>query len=132
MNKLFAILIMCSLSLPVLAIEEQGEFESVNQNTIEETVPEDVVIPKAEQVSSSKFKQPVSKKKLAKKFVIAMLCVVGTSIFLYGTLSLYNKVRETIIGQSVMPPEGEKPLDAPTDLTEAVKTFLDKTKWNQN
>ena len=71
----------------------------------------------------------MSKKKLAKKFIIAMLCVAGASVFLYGTLSVYNKIRDSFVSSAPELPEGEKPLDAPNDLTEAVKTFIDKTRW---
>ena len=58
-----------------------------------------------------------------------MLCVAGCSVFLYGTLSIYNKIRDGVLSQTQVPPEGEKPLDTPNDLTEAVKTFIEKTKW---
>ena len=141
MKKIFALLIMCSLSLPVSAIDEQevgltpideknietvvSETNSEYETSVlqEELKPVPVSLP-------SKYKEPVSKKKLAKKFIIAMLCVAGASIFLYLILSLYNKIRNAIIPQPPMPPEGEKPLDAPNDLTEAIKTFIEKTKWD--
>lgn len=130
MNKLFAILIMCSLSLPVLAIEEQeAVLDTQNSNAVEETTQNDVVLPSEKQLLDTTYKQPMSKKKLAKKFIIAMLCVVGTSIFLYGTLSIYNKIRDSIALNGADQSEDEKPLDAPSDLTEAVKTFIDKTRW---
>lgn len=140
MNKLFAILIICSLSLPVLAIEEQEAdwvpLSRDNQETVapeyEQTAETPVVREELQPVPvalPSRYKQPVSKKKLAKKFIIAMLCVAGASVFLYGTLSIYNKIREGFLPQVPIPPEGEKPLDAPDDLTEAVKTFIEKTKW---
>lgn len=129
MKKLFAILIMCSLSLPVIAIEEQkAGIEPQNQNVVEETATNDIQSAPVQEPDST-YKKPTSKKRLAKKFIIAMACVLGTSILLYGTLSIYNKMRD-ILAQGTTPPEGEKPLDAPTDLTEAVKTFVEKTKWN--
>lgn len=141
MNKFFAILIMCSLSLPVTAgeLEEPDfgsqsteNFETVTQEAVNELnqnvrEPENSYVPEA---LPSKYKEPVSKKTLAKKFIIAMLCVAGTSIFLYGSLSLYNKLREALSLQANLPPEGETPLTPPADLAEAVKTFVDKTNWN--
>ncbi len=140
MKKLFAILIMCSLSLPVLAIEGQ-EGETAQTGSLEVLTTEEVnelnnqqapVIdePSAPDVLPGRFKEPISKKKLAKKFIIAMLCVAGTSIFLYAVLSLYNKVRDAVATPEPIPPEGEKPLDSPADLTEAVKTFVEKTHWD--
>jgi hypothetical protein len=140
MNKLFAVLIMCSLSLPVLAIEEQGvELTPVNDNALETVQPQDSNTIEMPEVRDSlqpvptqlpsRYKAPMSKKKLAKKFIIAMLCVAGASVFLYGTLSVYNKIRDGFVSSAPELPEGEKPLDAPNDLTEAVKTFIDKTRW---
>ena len=140
MKKLFAIMIMCSLSMPVLAIDEQDYNTQVNEDSLEVIQPEDAsalhqdateqdTIIAPEETLPSRFKMPYSKKKLAKKFLIAMLCVAGCSVFLYGTLTVYNKVRNGLFSQAPIPPEGEKPLDAPSDITEAVKTFIDKTKW---
>ena len=131
---------MCSLSMPVLAIDEQ-DYTPVSEESLEIIQPEDATalhqdvtgqdtVLAPEETLPSRFKIPYSKKKLAKKFLIAMLCVAGCSVFLYGTLTVYNKIRDGIIAsQTPIPPEGEKPLDAPSDLTEAVKTFIDKTKW---
>lgn len=143
MNKLFAILIMCSLSLPVLGAEEMNELGTnrVDEQHIEAvTEIEDIQKPEAPELNEnlkpvpvvlpSRYKEPMSKKKLAKKFIIAMLCVAGTSIFLYGILSIYNKVRDGFIAQTPIPPEGEEPLNVPNDLTEAVKTFVEKTRWD--
>ena len=142
MNKLFAVLIIYSLSFPVFAISEQGmETVPYNQENLETLSTEEVK--ELENTSSieehdlipvpsslpSRYKQPYGKKNLVKKFVIAMLCVAGTSILLYGTLSIYNKLREGFIASASLPPEGEKPLDTPDDLTEAVKTFVEKTRW---
>ena len=142
MNKLFAILIMCSLSLPVIATEGQ-EAEATPETTsnLEVLTAEEIdelnneAIKKADETAlqeglPSRFKEPVSKKKLAKKFIIAMLCVAGTSIFLYGTLSIYNKLRNGFATQDISDAEGEQPLQAPSDLTEAVKTFIEKTRWD--
>lgn len=144
MNKLFAILIMCSLSLPVIATEGQ-EAESVPEQTgnlevltteeideLNRTTPQDASLMTTTPESlPSRFKEPISKKKLAKKFIIAMLCVAGTSVFLYGTLSVYNKIRDGFTEQSSIPPaEGEQPLETPSDITDAVKTFIEKTHWD--
>ena len=142
MNKLFAILIMCSLSLPVLAIEgQEAETAPAETNNLEVLTTEEInelnnqPVPKVDESSApdvlpGRFKEPTSKKKLAKKFLIAMLCVAGTSVFLYVTLNLYNKVRDVVTTSEPIAPEGEKPLDTPSDLTEAVKTFVEKTHWD--
>ena len=142
MKKIFVILIICMLSLPVVAMGEQeagftpeiqeeleviepeglSEINDVKQN-IEDIAP----LPNA---LHSIYKEPISKKKLAKKFIIAMLCVAGTSIFLYTALSIYNKIRDGVLTSQQSSAEGDSSLTSSTDLTEAIKTFVDKTRWN--
>jgi len=142
MNRIFVILLMCILSLPVIAIEGQEvELTPVNEETLEVIPPEETKelnspisfeqnrLPAPTQNLNGQFKEPVSKKKLLKKFVIAMLCVAGTSIFLYGALSIYNKIRESLGVSKTEQLEGEQTLEAPSDLTEAVKSFVEKTHW---
>ena len=142
MDKFFAILLMCILSLPVIAIEGQEvELAPVNEETLEVIPTEEAKelnspvsfeqnkIPAPTQNLNGQFKEPVSKKKLLKKFVIAMLCVAGTSVFLYGALSIYNKIRNGLDVEKTEPLEGEQTLEAPSDLTEAVKSFIEKTHW---
>ena len=75
------------------------------------------------------FKQPVSKKKIAKKFLAAMAGVLTSSFLIFFILTVYNKIRESILNQ-VKTPEGKTSLETPDDLESAVKTFLDKTEWN--
>ena len=144
MKNLFALIIMSSLILPVYSINGQedanlpdnsttnieelssDEIAHSEENTLESA---DSLSKTTQQVLPSTYKQPLSKKKLAKKFIIAMMCVAGTSAFLYIALSFYNKIRDGFVSSVPFSPEGEKPLDTPQDLTEAVKTFLDKTHW---
>jgi len=142
MNRFLAILIICMLSCPVIAIEGQDITEPVQSTEQIETLteqetdiinntnalPEAVATPSENKMYSG-YKEPVSKKKLIKKFIIAMLCVAGASVFLYLALSVYNRLREIFTENVAIPPEGEKPLETPADLTEAVKTFIDKTHW---
>ena len=132
---------MCSLSLPVIAIEgQEAETTQADTNNLEVLTTEEIdelnqqSVPEIDTSSFNnslpgRFKEPISKKKLAKKFLIAMLCVAGTSVFLYVTLSAYNKLRDTFAQSEPTLPEGEKPLNSPVDLTEAVKTFVEKTHW---
>jgi len=138
MNRIFAILIACSLALPVFAIDEQFSTPVSEENLeiIQPEMTEGIDYPSVKQESlppqtlPTRYKEPISKKKLVKKFILAMLCVAGASVFLYATLSVYNKIRDGFSSQDLVPPEGEKPLDAPCDLTDAIKTFVEKTRWN--
>lgn len=106
-NKIITILLMLTLVSPAIA-----EPEGIGSGSIP-------------------YKQPVSKRKVAKKFLAAMAGVGVSSILLYVTLSLYNKVRSSIIeAAKEIPPKGETSLVTPESLTDAVKTFLEKTKWD--
>ena len=142
MKKLFAILIMLTLTVPIFAenIPEQ-ESADIPAETTEVTVspaqydllPKDTVSETEANSSTAftkeQFKKPVSKKKLAKKFIIAMLCVVGASVFLYGILKIYNIICNNIGIQITDDKNTKQSLDAPQDITEAVKSFVEKTKW---
>ena len=93
------------------------------------TFEEQNVLPDFDVKNSSTFKQPSSKKKLAKRFIIGMFSVLACSVFLYVILSVYNKIRNLVAFSASENKVDENSLETPTDLTEAVKTFIDKTKW---
>lgn len=144
-NKFFAILILALLSLPVsvwavddysagagagVGVNEgveatQGVSESTGDETesVAQETPQEV-----QDLPTNPYKQPVSKKKIVMKFLAAMLGVGISSVTIYVGLTLYNKVRDGFAGE-VHTPEGETPLNTPEKMEDAVKTFLDKTKW---
>lgn len=64
------------------------------------------------------------------KFLFAMLWVAISSGFIYLILIAYKKL--ILKGRSVMPTyeSMEHSLDTPKNFKEAIKIFLDKTKWN--
>lgn len=74
------------------------------------------------------YKIPTSKRKLAKMFLKAMFGVAISSFVLLAILTMYNRMRDGILPKTKTL-EGEVSLDMPDDLSSAVKTFLDKTKW---
>ena len=107
-------------------------FESLDEDVQvkqEDNANIDIPAPPEQDVVSTPYKQPVSKKKIAKKFLIAMFCVAISSFAIYLGLTLYNRIRENFNSQSYLPPGEDKSLDTPNDITSAVKTFLEKTKW---
>ena len=85
--------------------------------------------PEEQEASTIPYKQPVSKKKMAKKFLMAMGGVAVSSILLFVFLTIYNKIRASILAPKPDQQSGETSLVTPENLTEAVKTFLDKTKY---
>lgn len=85
--------------------------------------------PEEQEASTIPYKQPVSKKKMAKKFLMAMGGVAVSSILLFVFLTIYNKIRASILAPKPEQQSGETSLITPENLTEAVKTFLDKTKY---
>ena len=132
-NKFFALLIMLTLVSPVLAEPENTGAPEALTPISQEDVSDRYVSTAREELpvlDTIPHKQPVSKKKIAKKFLAAMAGVGISSIMLYLILTLYNKIRENLLqAKKEIPPEGETSLVAPDNLVDAVKTFLEKTKW---
>lgn len=107
--------------------EQMGTIEPLDQtkqNTVEE-------LPSPSQTIS--YKQPESRRKVAKKFLLAMSGVAISSILLFLILTIYNKMREVLgFGQKeVLPKEDMTSLTTPDNLEDAVRTFLEKTKWDK-
>lgn len=144
-NKIVLILLLFTLSGAVTvkgeifseplinpAQEEAVSPLPVNTEEVEETV--ELLPPELNEPDSITFKQPASKKQLAKKFLLAMLAVTISSVVLFVLLSLYNRVRQVLLGENgtmskVSEENEEASLQTPGNLTQAVKTFIDKTKW---
>lgn len=131
MKKLFTIVIAILLSLPLLAWAVDDTVADVDVVETEQTeqvvnqIDEDIHLEEQEQNTQ----QPVSKRKIMKKFLAAMSGVVVSSILIYLLLTVYNRVREQVINR-VKTPEGETSLKTPDELDAAVKIFLEKTKWD--
>lgn len=143
-NRIFTILLVLTLAMPIAVNAEIFSEPLVNpaleetlsplpSDTLEETIEE--LPPELNDPNSYAFKQPVSKKKIVKKFLLAMLGVTISSVVLFVLLSLYNKVRQTLIDgasavQKFSVDNEETSLQTPESLAQAIKIFLDKTKWN--
>lgn len=124
-KRFFTILLTLVLSLPVSvwAVDTANE-DLVEQSTVQSVLEEEIkdIEPEIE------YKQPVSKKKIAKKFLAAMGGVAASSFIIFFLLTVYNRLREGYMGCSKKEYE-EDSLESPTDMLEAVKIFLEKTKW---
>jgi len=99
----------------------------VTTNVAPANLDEDKTIVETQAVDKT-YKQPISKRKIAKKFLLAMFGVGISSFLIFFVLTLYNKIRGRIVNQ-VKTPEGETTLQSPDDYDSAVRIFLDKTKW---
>lgn len=130
-NKILTILLALFLTVPAFAeletVYDEAPSERISQTS--ETVSTQNELPELTPTETFSYKQPVSKKKIAKKFVLAMLGVGISSIILYVILSLYNKMRNAVLSKPNQDEVSEAPLETPTNLSQAVKTFLEKTKW---
>ena len=127
MNKLFILILSAILSLPisVWAVDEAEVVQEEQTPTVVNTLDEE-----SQAVDgTTPFKEPISKRKIAKKFLAAMGGVAVSSFAIYVLLTAYNKVRDGYI-QQVKTPDGETSLETPDDLDGAIRTFLDKTKWS--
>lgn len=139
-NKLFLIIMFIVLLLPAPVLAEDVDVAVHDAVNIEEDgnrllnqLDEEIMPDSSEAVAERKdvglpYKEPISKRKLVKKFLLAMFAVGVSSLILYFGLTLYNSIREGNMPK-VKTLEGETPLTAPEDLSSAVKVFLNKTKW---
>lgn len=126
MNRLFAIVLAIVLSLPisVWAVDSTTVSETpAIVNTLDEDVVEEV-----KDETDNIYKQPIGKRKIAKKFLAAMCGVGISSLALFFLLTLYNKIREGYICHSKNS-DNEISLETPDDMNSAIKAFLDKTNW---
>jgi hypothetical protein len=62
--------------------------------------------------------------------MLAMLGVVGSSIVIYVGLSIYNRIREGVQSNVSYESEDNEQLASPHDFTDAIKSFLNNTKWD--
>lgn len=127
MNKIFSIILSISLSLPIMvwAVDNAETIEtpsSAIENIIDKNIIED------ETNIEAQYKQPISKRKIAKKFLAAMGGVAVSSFAIFILLSVYNRVREKYVNPTKST-DKELSLETPEDLDGAIKTFLDKTRW---
>ena len=120
--------------MPVLA-EESAPSELLNQPAEElatktkNKLPDNNIEVQEIPTTKNMYKQPVSKKKIAKKFLLAMAGVAISSIFLYLALTLYNTIRKGLT-KTISTETKEASLETPDDMQSAIKVFLDKTNWN--
>ena len=119
-NRIFSIILSIVLSLPI-AVWAVDNAETVEQE------PPPIVNQLDEDINETEYKQPISKRKIAKKFLMAMGGVAVSSFALFFLLTIYNRIREGY-GQ-IKTPENETTLETPQDYNSAVKIFLEKTRW---
>ena len=106
---------------------------NTNENIKKETVFEDVnngaIQPSEELVKNAiTHKVPMGKEKIIKKFLLAMLCVVGSCGFLYLILLLINKFKKNKSISSRIITDYENTLDTPQNISDAINIFLNKNK----
>ena len=119
-NKIFSIILLTFLSLPVpvWAVDKDVVLEQPSVvNTLD-----------AEIEQKTDYNQPISKRKIAKKFLLAMSGVAISSLTIYFMLTIYNRIRDNYLNQ-VKTLDNETTLETPNNINSAVKIFLDKTNW---
>lgn len=127
MNKLFSIALIITLSLPVaIQAADDVSLNEEAQNEIVNTIDDEI-----DTIEEAGFehKEPIGKKKIIKKFLVAMGGVAASSFILYFGLTTYNRIRENLFKQKGIQ-VGESSLESPENYEEAVKTFLEKTNWS--
>ena len=109
---------MLSLPITVWAVDNTENI-GLEQTPIINNLDEDII--------DNEYKQPISKRKIAKKFLMAMGGVAISSFALFFLLTIYNKIRKNY--EQIKTPENETTLETPQDYSSAIKIFLEKTKW---
>ena len=134
-NRFFVILLGLMLLLPVSAEEMGNETLPLEDNNVYEEVSDsgdgisnNEILIQSEIPQVLPHKQPVSKKKIIKKFLLAMLGVGASSILIFVSLSIYNKIKNGVVRSEYIT-NGDSSLNTPDNITDAVKSFLEKTKW---
>ena len=111
-NVIASIFIIGALfvSAPVLAENQQTNL--IQEQKTSTTVP---------------LKRPVGRKKLAMKFIMAMMGVAASSVIIYVALSVYNRF---IYGspKAPQPKTRDDEFKTPTNMKDALDIFLKKTK----
>lgn len=123
MNKLFIAILLIVLSLPIYVLADDTVIEKEPVAQVN-TLDDEIDLTK----ESSSYKEPISKRKIVKKFLAAMGGVAISSFAIFFILSAYNRIREGF-ENSVKTLDNEVTLETPEDLKGAMKVFLDKTKW---
>lgn len=151
-NKICLILLVISLMFapvtfgedePVAGTGVSNEVaETVNDNTASQSAEENVGQLDEDNVSEQSlnedaatvpYKHPSGKKKIALKFLLAMVGVAVSSFVIYFGLAVYNRLRDGFVqsGKFEIPSDEDKSLRTPDNLSEAVKTFIEKTDWSE-
>lgn len=121
-NRVLAIVISIVLSLPVTVQAVESTIFTEDLTPVVNTIDED------NEFTENSYKQPVSKRKIAKKFLLAMAGVAISSFSIYFILTIYNRIREGFVTPAKTS-DDEISLETPDDLNSAVRTFLEKTNW---
>lgn len=108
---LLTFILIGTLFTPVIAEE------NTTTNAITEPLSNSAQIP---------YKEPISKRKIAMKFIYAMGGVVVSSMILFIGLSVYNNVRNKVI--KVANNDYSNTLNTPNNLKDAVNIYLEKTR----
>ena len=108
---LFTFILIGTLLTPVIAEE------NISNKNITESLNNSTQIP---------FKEPISKRKIAMKFIYAMGGVVASSMILFVGLSVYNNIRGKVI--KVANNDYSNTLNTPNNLKDAVNIYLEKTR----
>ena len=135
-NRIFTILLSVLLTLPMIAWAE--DTVAINETTESEAVEiledgaieqnDNEVVSDSEAQVEQQYKQPLSKRKIAKKFLAAMGGVGLSSFAIFFLLTFYNRIRENYV-KPIKTLDGETSLETPNGLNNAIKTFLEKTDW---
>ncbi len=130
-KKVLTIICLLLLLLPVWAEVPTADNSPASAQTTEKSVNKSEQQPESSQAAKTTqnkfiYKEPISKRKIAMKFLYAMAGVAASSILLFILLSLYNKIRSNVV--KTPSEDYTNTLATPNNLKDAINIFLEKTK----
>lgn len=109
--------------------------ESVNTKTVniskstESQEVQKIANQSKKDIKNIKTKQDIKILNLILKFILAMIWVVISSIIIFILLISYKRLILKDNGQNITYENTSQSLDTPKNFKDALKLFLDKTKW---
>lgn len=125
-----------SFSEAVQSVQTEQNEETLAHQAVNGTLENDVLQENTEEIKpiTKEIKEQTKPRRsyvnIVFKFVLAMLWVFFSSVIIFVILLSYKKL--ILKGKPVTPTyeSTEHTLDTPKNFKEAIKLFLDKTKWN--
>ena len=128
MNKFYSLILLILLSLPIGVWADNNKVTELEKELAEISLIDEKTTPKTIVEDKTDISKPISKRAIAKKFLLAMGGVTVSSVIIFIMLSLYNRIREKC-AKTTYADNDAISLEPSNTLSDAIKVFLKKTNW---